>query len=135
MNRLPGIVRGIDSHGSMSLVEVAVDGDVFSAYVLETPRSCAYLREGKRIDLLVKETEVSLARPPLGSISIGNCFAARVNSVEEGKLLAQVALDYKGMKVTAVLGTRAVRKMTLIPGEEVLWLIKSTELTLAEASS
>jgi molybdopterin-binding protein len=54
--------------------------------------------------------------------------------VEEGRLLAQVALEYKGMTVTAVLGARAIRKMALVPGEEVLWLIKSTELTLAEAS-
>lgn len=133
MNRLRGIVREIDSHGSMSLVEIAVQGDLFSAYVLETPRTCAYLREGAPIDLLVKETEISLARAPLGAISMGNCFSARVRAVEEGKLLTQVVLDYKGLRVTAVLGARAVRRMQLVADEEVLWLFKSTELTLAEA--
>jgi molybdate transport system regulatory protein len=134
VNRLRGIIREIETHGSMSLVDVAINGDRFSAYVLETPQSCGYLREGREVDLLVKETEVSLARAPLGWISIGNCFSARVLMVEEGRLLAQVALEYKGMTVTAVLGARAIRKMALVPGEEVLWLIKSTELTLAEAS-
>ena len=134
MNRLHGVIQAIDSHGSMSLVEIAHNGDRFCAYVVGTPQNCAYLQEGRKVDLLVKETEVSLARSPLGCISIGNCFAARVSEVWLGRLLGQVALDYRGTKVTAVVGARAIQQMALQPGEEILWLIKSTELTLAEAS-
>lgn len=134
MNRLRGHIADVETCGSMSRVEVDISGTLLSAYVLETPETCSYLRSGYRVDMLVKETEVSLARDLHGQISIGNRFPAIVREIKVGQLLAQIALDFQGMTVTAVIGARALRELALQPGEEVLVLIKSTELTLAEVA-
>ena len=46
----------------MSMVDIDVDGDVFSSIVLETPASAAYLKQGSSVTLLFKETEVSIGK-------------------------------------------------------------------------
>lgn len=62
MNRLKGQIVAIDCNEHMSLVDVAVGGDVYTATLLETPESADYLKVGNRVTLLFKETEVSLAK-------------------------------------------------------------------------
>lgn len=45
----------------MSLVDVDVSGDILTATLLETPEDAPYLKVGNSVDVLFKETEVSLA--------------------------------------------------------------------------
>lgn len=74
MNRLNGQIAAIDSNSHMSLVDVAVGDDVFTATLLETPETADYLKVGNKVTLLFKETEVALAKDLSGLISLRNRF-------------------------------------------------------------
>ena len=116
MNRLRGKIAAIESSGQVSLVDVDVEGDTFTAIIVETPDSAGYLKLGAEILLLFKETEVSLAKNLSGLISLRNRIPAQVQDIVEGSLLSQVTLDYKGNRVVSVNTSRSVRRLGLNDG-------------------
>ena len=132
MNRLRGRIAAIESSGQLSLVDVDVDGDTFTAIIVETPDSAAYLKLAGEILLLFKETEVSLAKNLSGLISLRNRIPASVQDIVEGDLLSQVTLGYKGNRIVSVITTRSVRRLGLKTGDQVEGLVKANEMTLME---
>ncbi len=131
MNRLKGTILRVESAGNVSLVEVAVAGDTFSSMLLETPQSCDYLREGREVFLLFKDTEVSLARELSGRLSIRNRAMGRVVKITRGAVLSRIELDYRGNRIASLIASRSAQTLDLHEGDEVIWLIKSNEVSLA----
>lgn len=131
MNKLAGIVVGVESEGDISLVEVDVQGTRLFSLVVETPESADYLEPGKTLFVMFKESEVSLAIPPLSAISIRNRLPCRVRRVTAGKLLAHLEIEHKAGPIQALITTRALRDLGLDPGDDVLALVKSTEVVLS----
>lgn len=132
MNRLRGIVAHTETSDHLSLVDVDVDGDQFTAMVVETPDSAAYLNVGCSVWVLFKETEVSLAKNLSGMISLRNRIPGRIIAIIRGKLLSEVRLDYRGHSVTSIITTRSVERLALKPGDAVVGLVKANEVTLME---
>jgi molybdate transport system regulatory protein len=120
----------MDSNSHMSLVEVAVGGDILAATLLETPETAEYLRVGNRVTLLFKETEVSLAKNLSGQISLRNRIPVVVRSIERGDILSAVELDYAGRALQSVITTRAVDRLQLVAGDAVEALVKANEIAL-----
>ena len=130
MNKLTGKIILIVSSPHMSMVDVDVDGDVFSSIVLETPATGSYLKEGVEITLLFKETEVSIGKNLSGMISLRNRFKARVKGVEKSDILSKISLEYRSKKIVSIISTRSVDKLGLMAGDEVEWLVKTNEVSL-----
>lgn len=132
MNKLEGQIAAIECNRHMSLVDVAVGGDVFSAALLETPETADYLKVGTLVTLLFKETEVALAKELSGLISLRNRFAVTVRHIERGDILSAVTLDYAGGVLTSVITTRAVDRLQLVVGDTLEALVKANEIALME---
>lgn len=132
MNRLKGRITAIENNRHMSLVDVAVGGDVFSATLLETPETAAYLKVGNPVTLLFKETEVALAKELSGLISMRNRFSVTVQSIEQGDILSAIQLDYAGHALTSIITTRAVARLQLAAEDKVEALVKANEIALME---
>ncbi len=131
MNRLKGKIVAIEYNSHMSLVDVAVDGDVFTATLLETPETAGYLKVGNAVALLFKETEVSLAKDLVGLISLRNRFQATVCGIERGSILSAVRLDYHGLPLTSIVTTRGIDRLQLVVGDAVEALVKANEMVLS----
>lgn len=130
MNRLKGQIVAIDSNSHMSLVDVAVGDDVFTATLLETPETAEYLKVGNKVTLLFKETEVSLAKNLSGLISLRNRIPVTIRSIERGDILSAVTLDYAGQLLVSVITTRSIGRMQLAVGDAIEALIKANEIAL-----
>lgn len=130
MNRLKGQIVAIDSNSHMSLVDVAVGDDVFTATLLETPETADYLKVGYKVTLLFKETEVALAKDLSGLISLRNRFSVIVRNIERGGILSAIELDYVGKALMSVITTRAVERLQLAVGEQIEALVKANEIAL-----
>jgi molybdate transport system regulatory protein len=133
MNRLRGKITGIESNGHISLVDVAVGADTFSATLLESPQASPYLAVGNTVMVLFKETEVSLAKDLSGRISLRNRLRATVREIRRGEILSEVLLDYHGQTIASIITTRAVQRLELADGDKVEALIKANEVSLMEA--
>ena len=112
------------------MVDIDVDGDIFSSIVLETPASADYLKKGNSVDLLFKETEVSIGKNLSGLISLRNRFKATVIRIERSEILAKIFLKYKDQEIVSIITSRSVQKLGLIDGDAVEWLVKTNEVSL-----
>ncbi len=133
MNQLRGRIAAVETNGFVSLVDVNVGSDTFTAILLETPASAPYLAAGREVVVLFKESEVSLARNLSGLLSLRNRIRAQVRGIRRGQILSEVALDYQGQSISSVITTRAVQRLALQEGDEVEVLIKANEVSLQEA--
>lgn len=132
MNSLRGRIISIESNDHVSLVDVDVNGDTFTATLLETPEDAPYLRLGNAVDVLFKETEVSLAKGLSGLISLRNRVKATVKLVRSGVILSEVVMDYRGNTISSIITTRSIARMAIKAGDQVEALVKANEVTLIE---
>lgn len=131
MNQLKGIIVAVQHNNHMSLVDVEIGADMFTATLLETPETAPYLKAGEWITLLFKETEVSLAKGLSGAISLRNRFPVTVSHIERGALLSAVRLDYRGESLLSIITTRGVDRLELAVDDEVEALVKANEMVLS----
>lgn len=134
MNQLTGQITAIESNHHVSLVDVTVEGEVFSATLLETPETAPYLRLGQPVTMLFKETEVSLAKNLSGLITLRNRFPVTITEIERGTIMSAVRLAYCGLPLTSVVTTRSLDKLGLVPGDIVEALVKANEVVLKAES-
>ncbi len=130
MNKIAGKVTQVQSSTDMSIVEVDIGGDIVSALVLETPHSAAYLKSGNTVEVVFKETEVSIGKNLAGLISIRNNFKARIKTIDAHSLLATIVLIYHAQEITSIISTQSVERLDLKVGDEVQWLVKTNEVSL-----
>lgn len=133
MNELRGRIAAIETNGVVSLVDVAVGSDTFTAILLETPASAPFLAAGREVAVLFKETEVSLAKNLSGLLSLRNRVRTRVQGIVRGEILSEIRLDYQGQALTSIITARAAERLALQEGDEVEALIKANEVSLREA--
>jgi molybdopterin-binding protein len=133
MNQLKGSITAIETAGDISLVTISAAGESFSSLVLDTPATVAYLQTGNEIVLVFKETEMSIGKALTGGLSLRNRFPAQIRQIESGTILSVVHLDFKGIPLQAVITTRSVAELQLVVGEQVVGLVKTTEITLTES--
>lgn len=132
MNKLPGTITNIQQSGAILLVDVEVEQQMFSALLIESVQQPEWLVIGNSVDVVFKETEVSLAKNLLGQISMRNRMKCTVAAIERGDLLSKVKLNFRNYSVTSAITTRAVDSLNLALGEEVEALVKANEVSLME---
>jgi molybdate transport system regulatory protein len=130
MNKLPGRISRIQQSSSIILVDVDVEGHGFSAMLIESSNRPEWLQERNSVDLVFKETEVSLAKNLSGLISLRNRMNCRVLRIERGELLSIVSLAFQDYTITSAITTRSVEMLGLKTGDEVEALVKANEVSL-----
>jgi molybdate transport system regulatory protein len=130
MNKLSGTITKIQQSGAILLVDVDVDGHGFSAMLIESVTQPEWLKTGNTIDLIFKETEVSLAKNLTGMISMRNRMKCTVQKIERGDLLSKVSLKFQQHTITSAITTRSVDSLQIAIGDEVEALVKANEVSL-----
>jgi molybdate transport system regulatory protein len=130
MNSLQGRIESMQTENHLSLVNVKVDAHFFSAIVIDTPVTANYLEPGRQVNLLFKETEVVIAKSFMGGISMQNKFPGTVKSLEMGKLLCRVIVNYNNHDIVSLITTNAANQLELAAGDEVTAFVKTNEISL-----
>ena len=130
MNKLTGKISQIQQSGAILLVDVDVDGHGFSAMLIESATQPEWLQAGNTIDLIFKETEVSLAKNLSGMISMRNRMKCTVLEIDRGELLSKVSLQFQKYVITSAITPRSVNSLDLKIGDEVEALVKANEVSL-----
>jgi len=130
MNKLPGTISKIQQSGVILLVDVEVDGHLFSAMLIESASQPEWLQTGNNIQLVFKETEVSLAKNLSGLISTRNRMKCTVQHIERGELLSKIDMKFLKFVLTSAITTRSVDSLNLKIGDEIEALVKANEVSL-----
>ncbi|MFZ0454908.1 MAG: TOBE domain-containing protein [Ignavibacteriaceae bacterium] len=131
MNNLIGEISNIKSDEHFSIVEMIIDGNVFKSIIIETPETVPFLKTGNKINIMFKESEVSIAKDLKGRISLQNKIPCIIKGIEKGKLLSKIILDFNSKKIVSVITTGAVEQLELKENDDVLALVKTNEVILA----
>jgi len=66
------------------------------------------------------------------AINVRNQFRGRIKEIIEGPVVSEVDVETpQGLLVTSVITTRSVKELGLVPGKEVVALVKATEVSIA----
>ena len=131
MNILPGTIREIQTHGNLTLARIAVSDITFSSIVIETPATATYLKPGTEVQVMFKETEVIIAKSSQ-EISLQNRIPVRITEITKGQLLSQLLLQFHDYQICSVITSNAVNQLQLKHGSEVIAMVKTNEVMLAE---
>lgn len=133
-NQLEGKVTSIISGNVMAEVKVDVHGEEFVAAVTSHSVERLGLSEGDRVTVLVKATEVMLAKSSsqLEGLSTRNQIKGKVTGVTSGSVMAEVTIGVSGEELVAAVTKNSVERLGLAKGDDVVVLIKATEVMLAK---
>jgi len=132
MNTLKGVITGIETAGSISVVQLDVEGDHFTSVVMDTPATAAYMNTGEPVMVFFKETEVIIGKEFSGKLSARNRFTAVITGIETGSILSRIMMRYREFPLSSIITTRAVQDLNLNVGDDITAFVKSNELSLME---
>ncbi len=132
MNTLEAKVSKIESIDGVSIVSfVTLDVELrMMSLGLNTP-----IEVGSEVLLGVKASSIALAKNLHGILSISNQLQCRIDSLEEGSLLWSVKLLFGEFRLESIVTKSSAVKMGLKGGDEVVALIKSSELSILEVKA
>lgn len=68
----------------------------------------------------------------ISAINVRNQFRGVIKEVIEGPVVSEVDVQTpSGLIVTSVITTRSIKELGLVPGKDVIALVKSTEVSIA----
>lgn len=132
MNVLEGEIYNIESSKGISLIDIKIDDDNFSALIINSDATESYIQKGNRVKMLFKETEISLKKYHKNIVKRQNKIIVEVNSIIKGQILSEVKLEYKNKTITALILTRLLNELLLEEKNKAVMVLRSQELLLAE---
>ena len=131
-NRLHGkivnIIRGkIHAHVQILWKEVLLS-------VIITSVSCddMHLSAGDSICVIIKGTDIMLAKSISGILSARNRTRGIVKEIIRGDVLSKVLIESQGDVLHAIITNASLDEMKINSGDEITAIVKSTELILSK---
>ncbi|MCF6158569.1 MAG: hypothetical protein E3K32_08325 [wastewater metagenome] len=102
--------------------------------VIVTRASCEdmHLTAGDDINVIIKGTDVMLAKSLSGLLSARNRAKGVVKHIVQGDVLSKVFVESQGDTLHAIITNASLKEMDIHHGDEVTAIVKSTELILSK---
>jgi molybdate transport system regulatory protein len=89
-----------------------------------------HLSEGDSITVLIKGTDVMLAKSFSGMISARNRVSGIVKRIIRGDVVSKVFVESQEEMLHAIITNTSLEEMEISEGDEITAIVKSTELIL-----
>ena len=102
--------------------------------VIITRASCEDMRllAGDTVYVLIKGTDIMLAKSFSGMLSARNKAKGVVRQIVQGDILSKVFVESQGDMLHAFITNTSLREMDIREGDEITAIVKSTELILSK---
>ena len=130
MNTLKGKITKLTPIDQFSKVSLAVGNQIFKAIVIKVNAINPNLVVGQMVNILFKETDVTLSLKTPEKISIDNQILVKVKEIKTGKLLSRVTVAFQNTNINAVVPAEFATEIQI--GMSLIMLIRSNELMLME---
>ncbi|NPA51468.1 MAG: tobe domain protein [Aquificae bacterium] len=130
MNKIKGFISKIETSGNISIVEIDVDHEKLFSIIIGDRED--FLKLGKEVFVIFKETEVSIAKNFSGEISLKNQFKCKISDINMGKLLTQVTLTWNNNTIKSIITTSSAKRLDLKIEDQVTAFVKTNEISIME---
>ena len=129
MNRIRATVTSIEAYDGITIVNFGAAGQPMRMMALEIDDT---LQAGSEVVLGIKASNIALAKSPLGPMSISNQLQAKIEQVKNGKLLSSITFRLGDSLIESIITLDSSQRMNLQQSDEIIALIKSSELSILE---
>lgn len=130
MSQIIARIKKINSiDNSLNIVEFDFEGLTLKMMSLDLNKD---VQVGKKVQLSVKPTNISIAKNLSGEISLSNQILAKIQSIENGALLSSIILEAKDTSFESIITADSSKRMNLQKNDEVIILIKASDLSIQE---
>ena len=135
MSQLIATIKNIESVDNLNIVTFMCNNETLKMMSLDLNDT---IQIGKRVVLGCKPTSIALAKPIIDHqefseiLSYANQIKVKIFSMDIGKLLTSVKLNFGDFILESIITTASVKRMKLSEKDELLALIKANELSIQE---
>ena len=129
MSQLVATIKKINSVDNLNIVEFDFNGLTLKMMSLDLNDD---VKIGKKVELSVKPSNISIAKNLIGEISLSNQIVATIQSLENGQLLTSVILKINDTLLESIITVDSSKRMNLQIGGNVTILIKASDLSISE---
>ncbi|KIM13170.1 MAG: transporter [Sulfurovum sp. FS08-3] len=129
MSYLVATVKQIESCENLHIVAFDYRGQTLRMMSLDLADAIAI---GTKVKLTIKPSHIALAKNFEGELSCSNQLQTTIVSITNGELLSAIKLDFLGTLLESIVTLSSSQRMDLRVGEEIVALIKASELSIDE---
>ncbi len=129
MNKIEAIISQIDNIDNLNIVQFDFSGIKLRMMSLDLNEN---IKIGQKVILVVKATNIILARDFKGMISFSNQINGKIDNIENGKLLCSVTIKVKDTYFQSIITQASANKMNLKKDDEIDIFIKASDLSIEE---
>lgn len=129
MSQIIATIKNIRNVDSLNIVEFGFYNHTLKMVSLNLNKQIAI---DKKVKLSIKPTNILIAKNLQGEISISNQLKAKIVKVENGELLSSILLKVEDTILESIITVDSSKNMNLVEDEEVLILIKASDLFIQE---
>lgn len=129
MNRLEVTIKEIQNSDYIHLTTLDFQGNELHMLSLELNEK---IEVGQKVAIATKATHISLAKDFIRNISCSNQFLVKVKEIKKGEIVSVVKVDFCGSSLESVITTKALKKVDIKKNDEVVMLVKSSEISILE---
>lgn len=129
MSQIIATIKKINSIDNLNIVEFDFNGITLKMMSLDLNEN---IKINKKVKLNVKPSNVILAKNLEGEISLSNRLVAIIEDIENGELLSSIILKINSTILESLITVDSSKRMNLKKGEEVIVLIKASNLSIQE---
>lgn len=129
MSQLVATIKKIDNIDNLNIVEFDFFGKTLKMMSLDLSDD---MKIGKKVKLLVKPSDISIAKNLNGEMSFSNQLVATIERLENGQLLSSIILKISDVLFESIITKDSSIRMNLQKNDEVTILIKASNLSIQE---
>jgi molybdopterin-binding protein len=129
MSQLVATIKKIDNIDNLNIVEFDFFGKTLKMMSLDLSDD---MKIGKKVKLLVKPSDISIAKNLNGEMSFSNQLVATIERLENGQLLSSIILKINDVLFESIITKDSSIRMNLQKNDEVTILIKASNLSIQE---
>ena len=129
MSQIIATIKNIRNVDSLNIIEFGFFNHTLKMVSLNLSKQISI---NKKVQLSIKPTNILIAKKFEGEISISNQLKAKIVKVENGELLSSILLKVEDTILESIITVDSSKNMNLVEDEEVLILIKASDLFIQE---
>ena len=129
MSQIIATIKDIRNVDNLNIVEFGFYNHTLKMVSLNLNKEITL---NKKVKLSIKPTNILIAKNLQGEISISNQLKAKIVKVENGERLSSILLKVEDTILESIITVDSSKNMNLVKDEEVLILIKASDLFIQE---
>ena len=129
MSQIIATIKNIRNVDSLNIIEFGFFNHTLKMVSLNLSKQISI---NKKVQLSIKPTNILIAKNLQGEISISNQLTAKIVKVENRELLSSILLKIEDTILESIITVDSSKNMNLVEDEEVLILIKASDLFIQE---